>query len=501
MNELFKKNIVGLHKMLVEKEISAIELAGAFLNRIADKDKSVRAFVSVTEEEAKKSALAVDQKIAKGQFIGLLEGIPASVKDVLATAGTKTTASSNMLANYVPPYDATSVEKLGREGLVMLGKTNCDAFAHGASTENSDFFQTHNPWDLDRIPGGSSGGAAASVAGSMSVYALGTDTGGSIRSPANYCGIVGIKPSYGRVSRHGLFAMTSSNDTVGVMAKNVEDCALVLGAMAGEDAKDATTRRTKVPNYHEEIKKFNFKDKKIGIPKEYFGEGMHGGVRSAVEGAIAKMESLGAKIVPISLPHTQYAVAIYYIVTPSEVSSNLARYDGIKYGYSVMSDLSRKDQIKDLLDVYTQSRKYGFGAEAKRRIMIGTYALSSGYHDAYYKKATAARHLLADDFKTAFKSVDFIATPVAPTLPCRLGEKVSDPLALYLEDIYLAAVSLSGLPALSVPCGFARDGQGDTIDLPVGLQLIGNYFDESTILGAAYHYEQSEEWRLRYPNI
>jgi len=409
-----------------------------------------------------------------------------------------TTASSNMLKNYIPAEDATLMEKLDAEGMVMLGKVNCDAFAHGGSTENSDFFTTHNPWDLDRVPGGSSGGSASSVAGGQCFYSLGTDTGGSIRCPASFCGVVGLKPTYGRISRYGLISMTSSTDCPSIMAKTAADVAIVLEAIAGVDAKDATTSSEKVDNYLNYIEKSDVKGLRIGIPKEYFIEGLNKDIEKCVKDAIAKLQELGAEVVEISLSHTKYAVPAYYIITPSEVSSNLAKFDGIRYGYSAETDNSL--EVKDLMDVYMKSKGRGFGSEAKRRIMLGTYALSSGYYDAYYLKAQKVRALIKKDFDQAFEKVDAIIVPTAPTVAFKIGEHSGNPLEMYMEDIFLSAVSLAGLPALSEPCGFVKPENGN-VEMPVGMQIIGKPFDEKTILNIANTYEKNSDWLSRKPEI
>ena len=416
-----------------------------------------------------------------------------SLKDVLAIKGVETTAASNILKGYVPPYDATVVKKLREQGVVFLGKTNCDAFAHGSSTENSDFGPTKNPWDLTRVPGGSSGGSAASVAAEQALFSLGTDTGGSIRFPASFCGVVGLKPTYARVSRYGLFAMGSSLDCIGPMTRSVQDAAIVLESFAGLDPKDATSSNHSVDSYANDLKTADIRDKVIGLPKEYINhKNLHPEVKKLIEEAVKSFISMGAKVEEVSLPHTDYAVPVYYILCSSEVSANLARYDGIRYGHSVTRD--KHSDPKSLLEVYEQSRSEGFGDEAKRRIMIGTHRLSSGYYDAYYLKASKVRALIKQDFVEAFEKVDFMVTPTAPHPAFKLGEKSKNPLDMYLEDILVSPASLAGLPALSVPCGFVDD-------MPVGLQLIGNYFDETTILQAAHLYEQEHEWSSRRPQM
>lgn len=476
------------------KEISARELAQASFDRVDATEEKLHSFITVTREQAMKDAATVDDEIAGGREPkSPLAGIPGAIKDVIVTRGVLTTASSHILHNYVPPYDATVVHKLKDAGLVMVGKTNCDAFAHGSSTENSDYGPTHNPWDTTRVPGGSSGGSAASVAASQAFYALGTDTGGSVRQPAAFCGVVGLKPTYGRMSRYGLIAMASSTDCVGTFTRDVTDTAMVLRELAGHDPKDATTSPHAVPDYVADLQYASLKGKVIGIPKEFFGQkGMQPEAEESVRVAIKKMEELGARVEEISLPNTEYGIPVYYILCSSEVSANLARFDGIRYGHSVMRDA--KSDARTLLEVYERSRSEGFGDEAKRRIMIGAHVLSSGYYDAYYVKASKVRTLLINDFKEAFKKVDLIATPTSPHVAFKLGEKSQNPLEMYLEDVFVTSVSLAGLPALSVPCGMA-DG------LPLGMQLIGNYFGESQLLQAAHVYEQATDWHKMRPAI
>ncbi len=473
------------------REVSSEELTRASFERIDAVEGELHSFVTLTRDAALESARAADARGYASADISPLAGVPAAIKDVLTTRGVTTTASSNILKNYVPPYDATVVSRLKRAGMVMVGKTNCDAFAHGSSTENSDFGPSHNPWDVSRVPGGSSGGSASAVAGGEAVYSLGTDTGGSVRQPAAFCGLVGLKPTYGRSSRRGLMAMASSTDCVGTFTKDVHDAALVLGAIAGSDPKDATTSPHAVPDYVADLKRASLKGKRIGLPREFFNQpGVQPEAEAAVRTAIAEMERAGAQVQEISLPHTQYGIPVYYILCSSEVSSNLARFDGIRYGHSVARDA--KSDARSLLEVYERSRSEGFGDEAKRRIMIGTHVLSSGYYDAYYLKAAKVRTLLIEDFKRAFEQVDIIATPTSPHVAFKLGEKDKNPLEMYLEDVFVTTVSLAGLPAVSVPCGFA-DG------LPLGLQLIGNYFGESQLLQAASVYEQATEWHTRWP--
>lgn len=456
---------------LKEKEFSSLELVKEILNNIKKTDEKIGAFISVFEESAIKQAKEADEKLVGGKAEDLT-GIPLAIKDNILIRGEKCTAASKILENYVAVYDATVIEKLKSQNAIFLGKTNMDEFAMGSSTENSAFKKTKNPNDFEKVPGGSSGGSAAAVAANMCLGALGSDTGGSIRQPAAFCGAVGLKPTYGAVSRYGLMAMASSLDQIGPLAKTVEDAEIIFKAICGKDERDATS----VDYDKLKLATGNVKNLKIGVPKEYFGEGIDGKVAEKVREAIKKFEEAGAKIKEISLPHSQYAIAAYYIIMPSEVSSNLARYDGIKYGYS--------HQEGELLDVYRESRGRGFGLEARRRIMLGTYALSAGYYDAYYLKAQKVRAKIKEDFENAFKEVDLIMGPVTPTLPFKFGEKTQDPLSMYLEDIYTVPVNLAGLPAMSVPCGKVDN-------LPVGLQIIGRHFDEATIFEAGKFYERS----------
>lgn len=481
--------IKHLHQQLKTKQISAVELTEQYLRQIEKLDNQIRAFLTVTSKEALEQARQVDKKIADNQEIPFLAGIPCAVKDIIATAGVKTTAASRILENYVPWFDATVIQRLRSQDFVMVGKTNLDEFAHGASTENSAFWPTRNPWDLERVPGGSSGGSAAAVAANMAVFALGTDTGGSIRQPAAFCNLVGFKPSYGRCSRYGLLSMTSSTDVPGFFTKTVEDAAIVLDALDGQDKKDGTTLPVKAGDYLDQLNKFDLNGLKIGLPQEYFIKGMDKDVEAAVRQAVKKLEKQGAEVQEISLPYTKYGVAVYYIVTPSEISSNLARYDGIRFG------LSKREESANLLDVYQKSRGAGFGPEAKRRIMIGTYALSSGYYDAYYKKAQSVRALLIQDFKKALEQVDVLITPTAPGTAFKIGEKADDPLAMYLEDVFLVPASLAGLPAASVPCGFDAKG------LPIGMQIIGRQMGELKILQTAAFYESMTDWHKKLPTL
>ncbi len=502
LNEL---NILEASNGLRNKEFSSVELTRACLDKIKNTDDKIKSFITLTPDLAIKQAEEADKKIASQKNRGnFLLGIPCSIKDIILTKNILTTAASKILNNYIPPYDATLITKLKKAGMIMLGKVNCDAFAHGCSTENSDFFTTHNPWDLERVPGGSSGGSSSSVAADQCFYSIGTDTGGSIRQPAAFCGMVGLKPTYGRVSRYGLVSMTSSTDCPSVMAKNVKDAAIILKEIAGKDKRDSTTLDKSVDNYADLLDGYNIKGVKIGVPKEYFVKELNSDVGDSVKGAIEKLEELGAEIIEISLPHTKYAVPAYYIITPSEVSSNLARFDGIRFGYSETnsqkSTKSKAHKVESLLDIYLKSKGNGFGNEAKRRIMLGTYALSSGYYDAYYLQAQKVRTLIKKDFEDAFQKVDLIITPTSPTVAFKIGEHSDNLLEMYLEDIFLSAVSLAGLPAVSIPCGFAKPENGNK-EMPVGMQIIGKPFDEKSVLGVAGAYEGSVKWGERKLDI
>jgi len=485
--DFYNLTIHELRDMLRKGEATSLAVTGSVLGRIRAVDGKVKAYITVTEELALRQAEQADKRIKSGDIPSPLLGIPIAVKDNMCTEGIKTTCASKILGNFVPPYDATVVRKLNQAGSVLCGKPNMDEFAMGSSTENSGFFITRNPWDLDRIPGGSSGGSAAAVAAGECIGALGSDTGGSIRQPAACCGVVGLKPTYGRVSRFGLVAFASSLDQIGPITKDVTDSALLMNVIAGHDARDSTSANIPAPDFTRALKK-DVKGLKIGLPREYFIEGMDPEVDKAVRGAVRTLEGLGAIVKEVSLPHTGYAVATYYILATSEASSNLARYDGIKYGF-------RAEGAKDLLDLYMKSRSQGFGPEVKRRIMLGTYALSAGYYDAYYKKGQQARTLIKRDFDEAFKFVDVIATPTAPTAAFRIGEKSADPLQMYLSDIFTISVNLAGIPGISIPCGFTSG------NLPIGLQLLGKHFDEEAILHAAFAYEQASEWHKKRPRL
>ncbi len=474
------------HQLLKKGEVSSVELTKSVLERVGEVEGKVRSFVTVTEESALAQARQADERIKAGEF-SPLTGIPAVIKDNMCTKGTTTTCSSKMLEDFVPPYDATVVEKLNTLGMVMVGKGNMDEFAMGSSNEHSAFYPTRNPWDLDRVPGGSSGGPAAAVAAGEAIYALGSDTGGSIRQPAGFCNIVGLKPTYGRVSRYGLVAFASSFDQIGPLTKDVTDCALVLNAIAGHDLGDSTSVDQPVPDYTKSLIS-DLQGLRIGVPKEYFVEGMESGVEQVVRQAIGKLEGLGAEVDwEVSLPNTPAALACYYIIAPSEAMANLARYDGVKYGFSARD-------AENMWDAMEKTRQYGFGAEVKRRIMLGTYALSAGYYEAYYLKAQKVRTLITREFADAFARCDVLVTPTSPTVPFSIGEKVDDPLQMYLSDVCTLPINIAGIPGISVPAGFI-DG------LPVGMQILGKPFSEEMVLRVAFAYEQATGWGQRRPEI
>lgn len=472
---------------LRSKKFSSVDLTKACLERIKKYEKTLNAFTDVTEKSALESAAHADEVLKKGEAKSALHGIPAALKDVFCTKGVSTTASSNILKGFVPPYDATTVTKLKEAGMVLVGKTNTDEFTCGGSTETSAYGTTHNPWDPTRTPGGSSGGSAAAVAADECIYALGTDTGGSIRQPAAYCGITGLKVTYGRVSRFGVISMASSLDTIGPMTKDVEDAALIMNVIAGSDPRDATTPKVAVPDYTKGLNAKDLKGLKIGIPKEYFIPGMDSEVEKAVRTAVDELKKSGAEIKEISLPHSMYGLAVYYIICPSEVSANMSKYDGIRFGPGP------KKEAKSLEDYYFTARGEGFGDEMKRRIMIGTYALSSGYYDAYYLKAQKVRTLVKRDFEEAFKEVDVIITPSTPSTAFTIGQNSADPVKMYLEDIFTVSVNIAGVPALAVPCGFSSK------KLPIGMQIIGPQFGEEVILKVGSHYQQKTEWHKQKP--
>jgi aspartyl-tRNA(Asn)/glutamyl-tRNA(Gln) amidotransferase subunit A len=481
------ESIRQLHGQLVSKASSAVEITQAALDRTQSLEPQLHSFLSVTTELALQQARAVDARIAAGEAIAPLAGIPIGIKDNLCTRGIRTTCGSRILENYLPPYDATVVRQLFEQGAVMVGKTNLDEFAMGSSTENSAFQVTANPWDLSRVPGGSSGGSAAAVAAGECTVALGSDTGGSIRQPAAYCGIVGMKPTYGLVSRYGLVAYASSLDQIGPFGRSVEDAAFLLGAIAGFDPRDSTSLKVDVPDYTQYLKP-DLKGVRVGLVTETLGEGLDGPVAEAVAAALKTLKELGAEVKEVSCPQFRYGLAAYYLIAPSEASANLARYDGVKYGY-------RTPEADNLLEMYCKTRAEGFGAEVKRRIMIGTYALSAGYYDAYYLQAQKVRTLIRRDFEAAFGEVDVLVTPTAPTTAFKAGEKTTDPLSMYLSDLLTIPVNLAGLPGLSLPCGF------DELGLPIGLQLIGNVLREDQILHVAHAYEQATTWHLQQPEL
>jgi aspartyl-tRNA(Asn)/glutamyl-tRNA(Gln) amidotransferase subunit A len=483
-------SIRELHQQLVRKERSAVEIATEALERVQALEPKLHSFISVTADRAIAQAQQVDAKIAAGEAIGPLAGIPIGIKDNLCTKGIRTTCGSRMLENFVPPYESTVTQRLFDAGAVMVGKTNMDEFAMGSSTETSAYQVTANPWDLQRVPGGSSGGSAAAVAAGQCVVALGSDTGGSIRQPAALCGVVGLKPTYGLVSRYGLVAYASSLDQIGPFARTVEDAAILLRAIAGYDPQDSTSLQVEIPDYAAALKP-DFKPRgklRIGVIQETFGEGLDATVEAAVTKAVETLQELGAEIQVINCPQFRYGLPTYYIIAPSEASANLARYDGVKYGF-------RADDPENLLDMYAKTRAQGFGAEVKRRIMIGTYALSAGYYDAYYLKAQKVRTLIKQDFEQAFQKVDVLVCPTSPTTAFKAGEKTDDPLSMYLSDLMTIPVNLAGLPALSLPCGFDEQG------LPIGLQMIGNVLREDTLLSVAHAYEQATEWHKRAPVV
>ena len=483
---LYDKPAHVLHDMLVNKEITSVELTQDVLSRIDEVEGDVEAYLTITRAEALAQAEAVDKKIAAGEEISFLEGIPGAIKDNICTKGVKTTCASKILEHFVPPYDATVMTKIKAENPVILGKVNMDEFAMGGSTENSAYHVTHNPWNLDCVPGGSSGGSAAAVAAGTAIWALGSDTGGSIRQPASFCGVVGMKPTYGRVSRYGLVAYASSLDQIGPLTRDVTDCAHLLNIIAGHDEMDSTSSAAEVPDYTKSLVE-DVKGLKIGLPKEYFVEGMDPEVEQAVRTAIKKYEELGAEVVEISLPHTEYAISTYYLIAPAEAATNLERYDGVSYGERVDGE--------DLVQMMTNTRDEKFGEEVKRRIMIGNYALSAGYYDAYYLKALKVRTLVQQDYTEAFKTVDVIMAPTAPTPAFKIGEMIADPLQMYLQDVCTVPLNLAGLPGISIPCGKSSKG------LPIGLQIIGKPLAEETLIRTAYTYEQSQDYHKQMPEL
>lgn len=486
MAELYELSIKQALDLLGKKEVSSLELTRACLERIDALEPHLHAFLTRTSELALEQAKAADERRAKGGDLPALLGLPIAVKDVLCTKGIRTTCGSKILDNFIPTYNATSVRRLLDAGVIILGKTNTDEFAMGSSTENSAYGFTRNPWDTDRVPGGSSGGSAAAVAAHMVPAALGTDTGGSVRQPASFCGITGIKTSYGRVSRYGLVAYGSSLDTVGVLARTAEDCAILFQVMAGYDPRDATSMDIAVPEIRLDGNA-SLKGIRIGVPKEYFIQGIQPAVEQGVRAAIAKMESLGAEVCEVSLPHTEYALPVYYLIAPAEASANLARYDGIRFGSRAAS--------RTMHEMFFRTRGEGFGSEVKRRIMLGTYALSAGYYDAFYGQAMKVRTLIKRDFEQAFEQVDMIAAPVAPTTAFKLGEHTDDPLAMYLEDVFTLPANLAGVPGLAFPVGFDQEG------LPIGMQLMGKHFNEETLFRVGHAYQLETVWHLKSPQF
>jgi len=474
-----------IKEKILSREIQATELVGKLFKWIKDIEPNIQAFITINEKEALEKASEIDKKIGNRQKVGLLAGIPIAVKDNICTKNLTTTCASKILQNFTPPYDAFVVKRLKEEDAIIIGKTNLDEFAMGSSTENSGYKITRNPWNLECVPGGSSGGSAAAVAADLSFMSLGSETGGSVRQPAALCGVVGIKPTYGRVSRYGLVAFGSSLDQVGTVTKDIKDAALLLQVIAGNDLRDSTSAKVTVPDYLDGIDA-GVNGLRIGIPKEYFTDGLNAEVRDAVKSALKIYERLGAKIVDLSLPHTEYAVAVYYIVANAEASSNLARYDGVKYGY-------RTSESRGIIDMYCRTRSEGFGNEVKRRIMLGNYALSSGYYDAYYMKASKVRNLIKSDFDVAFEKVDCIMCPTSPVPAFKIGERANNPLEMYLSDIYTIPANLAGIPGISIPCGFSKTG------LPIGMQILAKHFEEKKILQIAYAFERETDFHLKKP--
>lgn len=487
---MINSSLKQLGDMLQAKKISSVELTQSFLDRIRQYNPSINAYITVDEAKTLTQAKAADARIAAGSAAPLT-GIPIAQKDIFCAQGWPTTCGSKILANFIAPYDAHVITQFDGAGAVNLGKTNMDEFAMGSSNETSYFGGVKNPWSFDRVPGGSSGGSAAAVAARLCAAATGTDTGGSIRQPASLCGFTGLKPTYGVVSRYGMIAFASSLDQAGPMAKSAEDCALMMNVMAGFDERDSTSLKRDKEDYTRDLNT-PLHGLKIGLPKEFFADGLDANVGAVIESAIAEYKKLGAEIVEISLPNTGLSIPVYYVLAPAEASSNLSRYDGVRYGH-------RAAEYTDLMDMYCKSRAEGFGAEVKRRILIGTYVLSAGYYDAYYLKAQQIRRLIAQDFVEAFKQCDVIMGPAAPSTAFKAGEKVDDPVAMYLQDIYTISTNLAGLPGVSVPAGFATSTDGKS--LPVGLQIIGNYFDEARMLGVAHQYQQVTDWHLRMPDL
>ena len=484
--ELHELSLQQAHEYLSSRKISSEELTRAYLERIHRLDPQIKSYVNVSEDVALEQAREADRRIQAGENLTPLTGIPYAAKDSISTRGVNTTCSSKILENYKPFYNSTAIKKLKSAGSALLGKNNMDEFGMGSSTENSGFFTTRNPWNLDYVPGGSSGGSAAAVAAGLAPFTLGEDTGGSVRMPAGFCGITGLKTTYGRVSRYGLIPLVSSFDTIGPMARSAYDAALVLETIAGHDPRDSTSRAEPAPKYSKTLKRAeNLRGLRVGIPREYFVEGLDPEMDASMRAAIKQIESLGAAAVEVSLPHTQYAIPVYYLILFAEASSNLARYDGIRFGLS-------ERNVEGLLDVYLKTRETGFGAETKRRIMLGTFALSAGYYDAYYLKAQKVRTLIRQDFQKAFEICDALITPIAPTTAFKIGEKITNPLDMYLSDVFVVAVNLAGIPALSVPCGFSNG-------LPVGMQIMGPHLSEETLLKIGHLYQGQTKWHLKHP--
>ncbi len=484
--EFFEYTAHELQKLLAAKEVSAEDVAKSVYDRIAEVEPDVHAYVTLTEEMALAEAKEIDKKRAAGEKLGPLAGVPVAVKDNMATKGVLTTCSSRILGNHIPVYNGTVVQKLYDAGIVMIGKTNMDEFAMGSSTETSYYGTTKNPWNTDTVPGGSSGGSAAAVAADEAVVGIGSDTGGSIRQPASLCGVVGLKPTYGLVSRYGLFAFASSLDQIGPITKDVTDCAIMLNVIAGHDKRDSTSVKTDIPDYTKSLKK-DIRGLKVGVVKELMGEGIQPEVKEAVTKSVELMASLGAEISEVTLPNAEYALSAYYLIAPAEASSNLARYDGVRYGHRTTRD------VEDMVDMYMKTRAEGFGAEVKRRIMLGTYALSAGYYEAYYGQAQKVRTLIINDFANAFESVDVVVSPTSPTVAFNIGEKTANPLQMYLSDVCTIPVNLAGLPGISLPCGLSGG-------LPIGLQIIGKPFDETTLLRTSYSFEQAFGFKEK-PNV
>lgn len=480
-----KSTALEIKEKIVSREILATEFIRGLFEWIRENEPSIQAYITLNEEDALKKAAEIDKKIENHEKIGLLAGIPIAIKDNICTKNLYTTCASKILKYFIPPYDAFVIHRLKEEDAIIIGKTNLDEFAMGSSTENSSYKLTRNPWNFNCVPGGSSGGSAAAVASDLAVMALGSDTGGSVRQPAALCGIVGIKPTYGRVSRYGLVAFGSSLDQIGTLTKDVKDAALLLEVISGNDLHDTTSAKEHVPDYADGIDS-NIEGLRIGIPKEYFAEGLNADVLKAVKDALKVYQRLGAKIVDISLPHTEYAVAVYYIIANAEASSNLARYDGVKYGY-------RASPVNGIVNMYCRTRSEGFGNEVKRRIMLGNYALSTGYYDAYYLKASKVRNLIKGDFDAAFEKVDCIICPTSPVPAFKIGERANNPLEMYLSDIYTIPANLAGIPGISIPCGFSKE------TLPIGLQILGRHFEEKKLLQIAYAFERETDFHLKKP--